>query len=436
MQSFLDHADPEEEIAAAITLCMEEIEGLPPALTPEQAQREEIAGYLEEAGFVASEELIADGIAEYQAHGGEGSSREIAGFIERELLAEEPAAETIPSGHEDKYRLLSRLKADCDYFLGAGKRAEKHLWSGYVRTHLDKMRKLYASLPEKPEWLAPEDIGRYDRLMSPPYQVVVYHNEEKGFVDKQRYQTLAEAEQAAQKYVDGVMEGESDFAYEGAAVYDIHENRWLCVFRNFPNQYAIEQAAQALSSEEQAELQPLKERFLPQLPKRPHRERITFTPLHPEIPREQRHDFHITDDALGHGTPGEKYAANAAAIRTLKQIEAEERLATPEEQEILSRYVGWGGLADCFEETSPHYQELKSLLDEDDYAAARASSLTAFYTPPVVIRGIYKALSQMGFQQGNILDKTTPRLIQFHTLKNAVNPPLLGGFSIFGTVAA
>lgn len=404
LQSFLDHADPEEEIAAAITLCMEEIEGLPPALTPEQAQREEIAGYLEEAGFVASEELIADGIAEYQAHGGEGSSREIAGFIERELLAEEPAAETIPSGHEDKYRLLSRLKADCDYFLGAGKRAEKHLWSGYVRTHLDKMRKLYASLPEKPEWLAPEDIGRYDRLMSPPYQVVVYHNEEKGFVDKQRYQTLAEAEQAAQKYVDGVMEGESDFAYEGAAVYDIHENRWLCVFRNFPNQYAIEQAAQALSSEEQAELQPLKERFLPQLPKRPHRERITFTPLHPEIPREQRHDFHITDDALGHGTPGEKYAANAAAIRILKQIEAEERLATPEEQEILSRYVGWGGLADCFEETSPHYQELKSLLDEDDYAAARASSLTAFYTPPVVIRGIYKALSQMGFQQGNILE--------------------------------
>lgn len=138
--------------------------------------------------------------------------------------------------------------------------------------------------------------------MAPPYQVVVYPNEEKGFVDKQRYQTLAEAEQAAQKYVDGVMEGESDFAYEGAAVYDIHENRWLCVFRNFPNQYAIEQAAQALSPEEQAELQPLKERMLPQLPKRPRRERVTFAPLHPEIPREQRHDFHITDDALGHGT--------------------------------------------------------------------------------------------------------------------------------------
>ena len=88
----------------------------------------------------------------------------------------------------------------------------------------------------------------------------------------------------------------------------------------------------------------------------------------------------------------------------MKQIEAEERLATPEEQEILSRYVGWGGLADCFEETSPHYGELKSLLDSEEYAAARASTLTAFYTPPVVIRGIYKALAQMGFTQGNILE--------------------------------
>ena len=88
----------------------------------------------------------------------------------------------------------------------------------------------------------------------------------------------------------------------------------------------------------------------------------------------------------------------------MKQIEDEERLATPEEQEILSRYVGWGGLANCFEQTSPHYEELKSLLDSEEYAAARASSLTAFYTPPVVIRGIYKALSQMGFTQGNILE--------------------------------
>ena len=410
LRSFLDHADPEEEIAVDVALCLEQIEALPPALTPEQALREEIKTYLDEAGYAASDELIEDGISEYRSHGGKGNSQDVAGFIERELLAEEPAAEAMPSGHGDEYRLLGRLKADCDYFLGAGGRAEKHLWAGNVREQIAKMRELYAALPDEPEWLTMEDIDRYAQRMEPPYEVVVYHHFENGVDERLDYQTLAEAEQAAQKYVAGTMEGEDGFAYDGAGIYDLQENRWLRVYGNFPDERAIEQAKQAPAAEEQpaspeqADLQPKKEEALPLPPKRPRRERITFTTLHPEIPRDQRHDFHITDDALGHGTPSEKYAANVAAIRTLKQIEAEERLATPEEQEILSRYVGWGGLANCFEQTSPHYEELKSLLDSEEYAAARASSLTAFYTPPVVIRGIYKALSQMGFTQGNILE--------------------------------
>ena len=408
LRSFLDHADPEEEIAVDVALCLEQIEALPPALTPEQALREEIKTYLDEAGYAASDELIEDGISEYRSHGGKGNSQDVAGFIERELLAEEPAAEAMPSGHGDEYRLLGRLKADCDYFLGAGGRAEKHLWAGNVREQIAKMRELYAALPEKPEWLTPEDIDRYAQRMEPPFEVVVYHHFENGFDERLDYQTLAEAEQAAQQYVAGTMEGEDGFAYDGAGIYDLNESRWLRVYGDFPDERAIEQAALAAeelqTSQEQDVLQPKKEEPAPLPPKRPRRERITFTTLHPEIPRDQRHDFHITDDALGHGTPSEKYAANAAAIRTLKQIEAEERLATPEEQEILSRYVGWGGLADCFEETSPHYEELKSLLDSEEYAADRASTLTAFYTPPVVIRGIYKALSQMGFTQGNILE--------------------------------
>ena len=408
LRSFLDHADPEEEIAVDVALCLEQIEALPPALTPEQALREEIKTYLDEAGYAASDELIENGISEYRSHGGKGNSQDVAGFIERELLAEEPAAEAMPSGHGDKYRLLGRLKADCDYFLGAGGRAEKHLWAGNVREQIAKMRELYAALPEKPKWLTPEDIERYAQRMEPPYEVAVYHHFENGFDERLDYQTLAEAEQAAQQYVAGTMEGEDGFAYDGAGIYDLNECRWLRVYGDFPDERAIEQAALAAeelqASQEQDVLQPKKEEPAPLPPKRPRRERITFTTLHPEIPRDQRHDFHITDDALGHGAPSEKYAANAAAIRTLKQIEAEERLATPEEQEILSRYVGWGGLADCFEETSPHYEELKSLLDSEEYAAARASTLTAFYTPPVVIRGIYKALSQMGFTQGNILE--------------------------------
>ena len=139
-------------------------------------------------------------------------------------------------------------------------------------------------------------------------------------------------------------------------------------------------------------------------PPRPKRERITFSTLHPEIPADLRHNFHITDMALGDETRSEKYAANVAAIRLLKQIESEERLATPDEQEILSRYVGWGGLADCFDERHGKYLELKSLLDEDEYAVARASSLTAFYTSPVIVDAMYTALAQMGFQSGNILE--------------------------------
>lgn len=136
----------------------------------------------------------------------------------------------------------------------------------------------------------------------------------------------------------------------------------------------------------------------------PKRERMRFAPLYPEIPAGQRHDFHITDRELGVGSKAEKYAANVAAIRTLQRVEQENRLATPEEQETLSRYVGWGGLADCFDEKHSRYAELKALLTEEEYAAARASSLTAFYTSPIIIDAIYKALAQMGLESGNLLE--------------------------------
>jgi len=115
-------------------------------------------------------------------------------------------------------------------------------------------------------------------------------------------------------------------------------------------------------------------------------------------------NYRITDDALGAAPPSQRYANNVAAIRLLKQVEAENRLATAAEQEVLSSYVGWGGLADCFDPKHSRYEELKSLLSETEYAAARESTLTAFYTPPVVIRSIYAALGQMGFRQGNVLE--------------------------------
>ena len=119
-------------------------------------------------------------------------------------------------------------------------------------------------------------------------------------------------------------------------------------------------------------------------------------------------NYHITDDALGEGGPKQKFARNIAAIQLLQTLESENRNATPEEQEILSNYVGWGGLADAFDPNknnwAQEYTTLKGLLTDDEYAAARASTLNAHYTSPTVIRAIYDAIQQMGFEAGNILE--------------------------------
>ena len=119
-------------------------------------------------------------------------------------------------------------------------------------------------------------------------------------------------------------------------------------------------------------------------------------------------NFHITDDNLGVGGPKQKFARNIEAIQTLRTLEQEHRGATAEEQQVLSQYVGWGGLADAFdpnkENWSTEYTQLKGLLTEEEYAAARASTLNAHYTSPIVIRAIYDAVERMGFQSGNILE--------------------------------
>ena len=138
--------------------------------------------------------------------------------------------------------LLDRLRADCDYFLGAGGRSEKHLWAGNVHAQIKKMRELYDALPKKPEWLTAEAIDRYAAQMAAPYQVAAYHHFENGFDDKLDYQTLEEAEAAAQGYVAGTME-EDGFAYDGAAVYDAETRQCLRVYGDYPDKMAQQQAA-------------------------------------------------------------------------------------------------------------------------------------------------------------------------------------------------
>lgn len=408
------------------------------------------------------------------------------------------------------YRLLSRLKADCDYFLDAGGRAEKYLWAGNVRAQIAKMREIYETLPAKPEWLTKEAIDDYDEQMTPQYQVVVYHHFENGFDEKIEYQTLEEAIKVAQGYVNGTMESDG-FAYDGAAVYNHQEHRYLYIYGHYPDEKAHaqvegrdfpEQPEEVAVTQESESPSDLVDDHHPPMP--PYQagdtvylgntafliEEITDTHVNLRDPtllypisRVERRDtfeqmlaedtrndelfykqtdampaesenfvlteeapsdpatqqpqeeirlhnlvidltgqeterkeaepykaqnFRITDDHLGEGGAKTKYAFNIAAIQTLKQIEAEGRQARPDEQEILSRYVGWGGLPQAFDAENAswqkEYQQLKSLLTDEEYAAARGSTLNAHYTSPMVIRAMYEALGNMGFQSGNILE--------------------------------
>ena len=589
------------------------------------------------------------------------------------------------------YRLLGRLRADCEYFLGAGNRAEKHLWAGSVYAQIVKMRELYDALPQKPEWLTKEMIDDYADRMAPQYQVVAYHHFENGFDEKRDYQTLEEAEKAAQGYVDGTMESDG-FAYDGAAIYDQQARKYLRIYGDYPDERAHAEVAgreptaetiipadrfhvvsldrgfrtlyavwddethgyhvdadgvtEEFTSEWQAEAyrlelqgqaeqallerakglisdfcrseygsevdfsDPVKigvayttvtddeiplqvnidlvnyrlERYLddehletrqygslqelisnelenldfsdlihvsdedveqhrwrvpeeavaeaPETAPAPQREpfpysvgdtvylengkpyiiesigifditlsdptlfypisraesRESFARLmerypqpgkepayteetvavypgdknnlpydveirtlrfdEPEPPsfeevvdanpisvqaggewqtfpnreaaekamyeeykdnlRRNAENFRITDDELGVGGAKAKFRANMAAINLLKELEFEGLQASPEQQEVLSRYVGWGGLADAFDESKDNWKdefaELYATLSPEEYAAARASTLNAHYTSPTVIKAIYEAVGNMGFQTGNILE--------------------------------
>ena len=566
------------------------------------------------------------------------------------------------------YLILDRLRADCEYFLGAGNRAEKHLWAGSVYAQIVKMRELYDALPQKPEWLTKEMIDDYADRMAPQYQVVVYHHFENGFDEKRDYQTLEEAEKAAQGYVDGTMESDG-FAYDGAAIYDQQARKYLRIYGDYPDErahadvagreptaesiipadrfhvvsldrgfrtlYAVwddethgyyvdaDGVTEEFTSEWQAEAYRLElqgqaeqallerakglisdfcrseygseadfsdptkigvayttvtddeipvqvnidlvnyrlERYLddehletrqygslqelitnelenldfsdlihvsdedveqhrwhepeeavaeaPETAPAPQREpfpysagdtvylengkpyiiesvgvfditlsdptlfypisraesRESFARLMERYPQpektaaentavpekepnhtyteetvavypgdknnlpydveirtlrfdEPEHDppaplppaenFRILDDDLGTGGAKAKFRANMAAINLLKELEFEGLQASPEQQEVLSRYVGWGGLADAFDESKDNWKaefaELYAALSPEEYAAARASTLNAHYTSPTVIRAIYDAVENMGFQTGNILE--------------------------------
>ena len=159
---------------------------------------------------------------------------------------------------------------------------------------------------------------------------------------------------------------------------------------------------------EQAEKEVPPEKKNTLAPPAPRRKKAAPFALHPEIPAAQRSNYRITDDHFAEGGAKTKFQNNITAIRTLQQIEAENRLATPEEQEILARYVGWGGLAQAFDENNDAWAkeaaELRALMPDAEYRAARATTLNAHYTSPTVIKAIYKVIESTGFRSGNVLE--------------------------------
>ena len=391
----------------------------------------------------------------------------------------------------DQYRLLDRLCADCEYFLGAGQRAEKHLWAGSVDAQIEKMRELYAQLPEKPDWISLDVINAYARRMAAPEPV-----ENTAEASPEETQILDEALDAHHGQIDMLMQAVRGELTVGTIRYSIFEGRphismievledyrrqgiATQMLRYLQGQYPNEEivwgyltedgsalyqavvdeqpnpdylrvqndleditrefdayvrrldGGAILSPQEAADMDALEdtqyrlEKELEEL--RPIRAfvrmgddtaaeapavmgeatRTDLAPLRepPAPPQVAAHNFRFSEDYdLYPSGAKTKYKNNVMAIKLLKQIELEKRTATPEEQIILARYVGWGGLANAFSSTASgwenEYQELKSLLTDVEYKAAMNSTITAYYTEPDLIRHIYRALERFGFEGG------------------------------------
>jgi len=392
----------------------------------------------------------------------------------------------------DQYRLLDRLCADCEYFLGAGQRAEKHLWAGSVDAQIEKMRELYAQLPEKPDWISLDVINAYARRMAAPEPV-----ENTAEASPEETQILDEALDAHHGQIDMLMQAVRGELTVGTIRYSIFEGRphismievledyrrqgiATQMLRYLQGQYPNEEivwgyltedgsalyqavvdeqpnpdylrvqndleditrefdayvrrldGGAILSPQEAADMDDLEdtqyrlEKELEEL--RPIRafvrmgdgtaaevpavmDEATPTDLaplreRPAAPQVATHNFRFSEDYdLYPSGAKTKYKNNVMAIKLLKQIELEKRTATPEEQIILARYVGWGGLANAFSSTASgwenEYQELKSLLTDVEYKAAMNSTITAYYTEPDLIRHIYRALKRFGFEGGS-----------------------------------
>jgi N12 class adenine-specific DNA methylase len=320
-------------------------------LTLHEKIREELSG----RGFAVSDELIETGVMEYRAHNGGGDFQDIADFIEDEFLTDENEldAELGTEGEEPYTPVIGD------------------------RYEIQGRQFVVESVSEEYGNVSLSDVTFQQGAGFP-----IFRKESLDFI--RQYEPIREDAAVSQQELTPKLEVVSREVHEGS-LFDIE---------------IVKHGINAPEPTEQTNTPAWEQKKKPA--------RVNYFDAFPDTPMAARHDFKITDDALGHGGAKAKFRANMDAIALLHELELDGKLATPEQQEILSRYVGWGSLSQAFDTNNGswanEYLELKAALSDEEYESARATTLNAHYTSPTVIKAIYKAIETMGFQTGNILD--------------------------------
>lgn len=299
------------------------------------------------------------------------------------------------------YQLLDRLRSDCRYYLD-GHRNPDLLWAGSVEEQIKEMRKLYNSFPsgKKPQWITEEDINHFEAEMLKDNNINIdleNNSAEYEYSYKQGDIVHINSMDFVVRSVDGDNVVIADVNYplmvQSFSKNDFDDKLALSTSNDFLKQVKKEdEVVESESVDNLSTVEPTEEKA----------EIVSDT-----VVTSEKYNFDYSTVSIPTGKK-EKYLNNINAIKKLKELEKENRLATPEEQETLGKYVGWGGLSEVFDKNNSswinEYNELSSLLSPDEYSSARESTLSAFYTPTTVTKAIYKVLDRMGFKNGNILE--------------------------------
>lgn len=300
------------------------------------------------------------------------------------------------------YQLLDRLRSDCRYYLD-GHRNPDLLWAGSVEEQIKEMRKLYNSFPsdKKPQWITEEDINHFEAEMLKDNNINIdleNNSVEYEYSYKQGDIVHINSMDFVVRSVDGDNVVIADVNYplmvQSFSKNDFDDKLALSTSNDFLKQVkkSEDEVVESESVDNLSTVEPTEEKA----------EIVSDT-----VVTSEKYNFDYSTVSIPTNKK-EKYLNNINAIKKLKELEKENRLATPEEQETLGKYVGWGGLSEAFDKNNSswtnEYNELSSLLSPDEYSSARESTLSAFYTPTTVTKAIYKVLDRMGFKNGNILE--------------------------------